>query len=216
MPIMSRKSTTGSSYLLAVTLIFAGALAVWCRAQGQVLNQDQEILVHNLPALTAHSPDPSETLLASLEIVLHDKDVCCGTNSALRDNVLAADPKSLKDIAEKLAGRHLLSDGRPINVTAEYVAPDAINSGRLISTMVNQQAALIEWNFHFYVVYGVVYVWTASGDPASGSMSRTTAIHKLLLWDTRFSDSRRDVVFDRTTDDLSKAQGMLFLQTTPQ
>ena len=213
---MSQRSTPGSSYLLAVTLIFAGGLAVCCRAQGQVLNQDQEILVHGLPSLTAHSQEPSETLLASLETVLHDKDVCCRTNSALRDSVLAADPKSLKDIAENLGGRHLLSDGRPINVTAEYVAPNAINSGRLISTMMNQQAALMEWNSRFYVVHGVVYVWTASGDPSSGSMSKTTAIHRLLLWDTRFSDSRRDVVFDRTTDDLSKVQGMLFLQTTPQ
>ena len=197
-------------------LIFAGGPVFCCRAQGQVLNQDQEILVHNLPALTAHSQDQSETLLVSLETILHDKDVCCGTNSALRASVLSADPKSLKDIAERLGGRHLLSDGRPIKVMAEYVAPEAINSGHLISTMMNQQAPLIEWNFCLYVVHGVVYVWNASGDPTSGSMSKTTAIHKLLLWDTRFSDSRREVVFDRTTDNLSKVQGVLFLQTAPQ
>jgi hypothetical protein len=65
-------------------------------------------------------------------------------------------------------------------------------------------------------VHGVVYVWAESGDPSSGSMAKTTAIHKVLLWDTRFSDSRRDVVLDRTTDDLSKLQGMVFLQTREQ
>lgn len=213
---MSHRPTPRSSFLLAATFILAAALAVCCHAQGQVLNQDQEVFVHNLPSLTAHSQDPSDILLASLETVFHDHDVCCGKNSALGDSALAADAKSLKDVAEKLEGRHHLSDGRPIKVVAEYVAPDAINSGRLISTMMNQQPVLMEWNSRLYVVHGVVYLWTASGDPTSGSFSRMTVIHKLLLTDTRFSDSRREVIFDRTTDDLSKVQGMLFLQAALQ
>jgi len=41
-------------------------------------------------------------------------------------------------------------------------------------------------------------------------------IHKFLLWDTRFSDSRRTVVFDRETEDPGKVQGLLFLQLEPQ
>lgn len=81
--------------------------------------------------------------------------------------------------------------------------------------MTNQQAALLQWNSRFYVVHGIVYLWIVSGDPTSGT-STTTVIHKMLLWDTRFSDSRREVVFDRTTDELSKVQGMLFLQAAPQ
>lgn len=213
---MPYRSTPRSSFLLAATFILAGGLAVCGHAQGQVLNQDQEIFVHNLPSLTAHSQDPSDILLASLETAFHDQDVCCGKNSALQDSALAADPKSLKDIAEKLEGRHLLSDGRPIKVTAEYVESDAISGGPLIAMVLNEHAALIQWNSHLYVLHGIVYRWTESGDPTSGSMTRMTVIHKLLLWDVRFSDSRRDVVFDRTTDDLSKMRGLLFLQTTPQ
>lgn len=213
---MVYKSTPGSSFLLAAAFIFAGGLAVSWRAQGQVLNQDTEIVVHDLPSLTAHSQDPSDILLASLETVFHDQDVCCGKNSALRDSALAADAESLKDIPEKLKGRHLLSDGRPIKVTAEYVASDAISGGPLISMVLSDHAALIQWNSHLYVLHGVVYRWTESGDPTTGSMSRMTVIHKLLLWDARFSDSRRDVVFDRATDDLSKMRGLLFLQTAPQ
>jgi len=208
---MSHRSTPGSSFLLAVAFIFA----VSSHAQGQVFNQDQAIFVRNLPSLTARSQDPSDILLASLETVFHDQDVCCGRNSALGDSALAADAKSLKDIAEKLDGRHLLSDGRPITVTAKDVAADAINGGRLIAMVMNEHAALIEWNSHIYVLHGVVYRWMESGDSTSGT-SGTTVIHKLLLWDTRFSDSRREVVFDRTTDDLSKVQGMLFLQAAPQ
>ncbi len=213
---MSRRLTRRWSFLLATTFIFAGGLAVCWHAQGQVLNQDQEIFVRDLPSLTAHSQDPSDILLASLETVFHDRDVCCGKNSALRDNVLAADAKSLQNIAEKLEGRHLLNDGRPIKVTAEYVTSDAINAGHLITMMLNQQAALMEWNSRLYVVRGVVYRWMESGDPTNGSRAKITVIHKLLLWDTRFSDSRRKVIFDRTTDDLNKVQGLLFLQAALQ
>jgi hypothetical protein len=41
-------------------------------------------------------------------------------------------------------------------------------------------------------------------------------IHKLLLLDTRYSGSRREVPFNRETDDWSKVQGMLRLAVTPQ
>lgn len=210
---MSRRPMLRSTFLVATTFIFAGGLAVCRHAQGQVVNQDQEIFVHDLPSVTAHSQDPSDILVASLETVFHDQDVCCRKNSALRDSAQAADAGSMNDVAGKLEGRHLLSDGRPIKVTAKYVAADAINGGLLIAMVMNEHAALIEWNSHLYVLHGVVYRWMESGDPSD---SKTTVIRKLLLWDTRFSDSRRDVVFDRTTDDLSKVQGLLFLQSEPQ
>jgi len=147
-----------------------------------------------------------------LEIVFNDKEVCCGKNSALEDSVQSSDPKSLKDIASKLQGRHLLSDGRPIMVTAEYLPLDAVNSGHLISMIVNQHAPLMEWNSHLYVVYGATYVETV--DYPTGS--HMNAIHKFLLQDARFSDSRRAVSFDRVTDDAGKVQGVLFLQVVQQ
>jgi len=39
-----------------------------------------------------------------------------------------------------------------------------------------------------------------------------TVIRKFLLWDTRYSDSRREVIFDRETEELNKVGGLLFLQ----
>jgi hypothetical protein len=184
-------------------------------AHGQVLNQDQEIEVHNLPALMARSPHSPDVLLTSLDTVFHDKDICCGGDSALGDSAQAADPKSLKDVASKLDGRHLLGDGRPIKVRTEYLTADQINSSVLIAAILNQHALLMEWNAHVYVVHGVVYRWVAVGGGPDSGVSAGTVIHKILLWDTRYSDSRREVVFDRATEDLSKVQGMLFLQVTP-
>ncbi len=184
-------------------------------AYGQNLRQDQELEVHHLPTLMARSQDALDVLLTSLDTVIHDRTVCCGKNSALEDSALAADPKSLKDVASKLEGRHLLSDGRPIVVTTEYLPAAQASSGHLITMILNQHAALMEWNSRLYVVHGVGYVWEGYSTPDAGG-GTIAVMRRLLLWDTRFSDSQREVVFSPFTDDVSKVQGFLFVEVKPQ
>lgn len=181
-------------------------LAVSCIAQAQILYQDQEVQVHDLPSLTATTHDPSDVLLASADTIMHDKELCCGKDSALTDSVAAADPKSLKDIAGKLDGRHLLGDGRPIQIKAEYLTPDQIYAGRLLTKILDQHAALMMWNSHLYVVYGVVFIWQTDSQGGVYAL-----IHKLLLWDTRYSDARRKLVFTRGEDEMGKIEGLLFV-----
>ncbi len=123
---------------------------------------------------------------------------------------MAADPKSLKDVAAKIEGRHLLSDGRPIRVATEYLAGDQASGGHLIKMILDQHPALMEWNSHLYVVYGAGYYWVSTD---SGSYAQ---LHKLLLWDTRYSDSRRDLSFTLGVDDAAHIDGFLFVQATPQ
>jgi hypothetical protein len=164
----------------------------------------------------ARTHDRLDVLLTSLDTVFNDKAICCGKDSALEDNAAAADPKSLPDVAAKLNGRHLLSDGRPILVRADYRSRDAVNSGDLISSIMNQHAVLLQWNSRVYVVHGVVYRWYASGGDPEGGMMQGTLIRKLLLWDTRYAGDHRNVVFDRDTDGWSNVQGVLFLQVSPQ
>jgi hypothetical protein len=200
---------------LLLLLLADSFLASGDRLRGQILNQDTTLEVSGLPTLTAHTPHSADALLASLDTVFHDHDICCGKDSALEDSAAAAEPKSLKDVASKLEGRHLLGDGRPIKVTAEYLTPDHVSAGHLIAMMTQQHAPLMEWNSHVYVVYGIVYLWTAAGNPESGA-TEESVIHKFLLWDTRYSDSRREVVFDRTTEDANKVQGLLFLEAKLQ
>ncbi len=195
--------------LMACCLVLAGV------AHGQLLYQDQVLEVRDLPSIVARSPHSADVMLTSLDTVFHDSEVCCGKDSALEDSAGAADPKSLRDVASKLQGRHLLGDGRPIVVTATYITPDAVNSGMLITWFQNHRAALMQWNSHIYVVHGIVYQWTASGTPEGGEQTGTV-IHKFLLWDTRYSDSRREVVFNREIDDLGKVDGFLFVDVKPQ
>jgi len=179
---------------------------------GQDYYLPKEVRIADLPSITAKSKDASDVLTAAVEIIFRDKEICCGKNSALGDTVQAADPRSLKDMSAKLQGRHLLSDGRPIMITADYVPAAAVNSGALIAALTEKRAPLLLWNSHLYVVYGVSYVETV--DSQSGGI--VEAIRTLLLLDTRFSDARRQVSFNRETDDWGKVQGMLMLKAAPQ
>ncbi|HYM77388.1 MAG TPA: hypothetical protein VE377_15545 [Candidatus Dormibacteraeota bacterium] len=206
---MTNRSRHAVVLILAVV---ASSLAASSFAQAQMFYQDQEIQVHDLTALVARSHDPSDVLIASLDTVFHDQEICCGRDSALEDSAQAADPKSLKDVADKLRGRHLLSDGRPINVATEFLTPEAVSAGHVVSMIANQHAALMLWKSRLYIVYGVVFVWYA--DRSTGETA--VIIRRFLLWDTRFSDSRRDVVFDRESEDPGKVQGLLFLQVEPR
>lgn len=186
-------------------------LALGGLASGQILYQDNEIQVRDLPSSTARSPHASDVLLTSLDTIVHDHDICCGKDSALVDSAEASDPHSLKDVAGKLDGRHLLGDGRPIKVKAWYVDIDAMNAGEIVAAITNQHAPLMEWDSHVYVVRGVIFFWAPYGGGDQG-YTPVTVIRKFLLLDTRYSDSRRNVVLDREANDLKKVSGMLFLQ----
>jgi len=191
---------------LALLVVF---LAFSCLAQNQILYPEQEVHIPGLPSLMAVSQDSQYVLLTSLDTILHDKEICCGKDSALHDTVTGADPKSLKDVAARLEGRHLLSDGRPFSVKTEYVAGKETSGGHLITMLREEHAGLMEWNSHLYVVQGATYFWVADND--GGTYAQ---LHKLLLWDTRYSDARRLVTFTIGIDDPSKIDGLLFVEAS--
>jgi len=162
----------------------------------------------------ARTHDLSDVLLTSLDIVFHDRTICCGRDSALEDRALAADPLSLKEVAAKVQGRQLLSDGRPIQVIADFMQAGFAGediSARIVGALRNKHPLLIVWNSHLYVIYGAVFDEVSVSDTYGQDM-----IHKLLLLDTRYSDSRREVTFNRDVDDWGKVQGMLLLTVAPQ
>jgi len=212
---MTKPHSYQSAFLLLTKWVVLG-IGLAHFAYGQVFNTDLEIKVSGLPALMAWSHDATDVLPTALDTIFHDRSVCCARDSALEDSVAASDPQSLKDVASKLQGRHLLGDGRPVQVMAEFWPPDAINSGKTLSALTDKHALLMAWDSHLYVVYGAVYQWVWVGGDTEGGASAMTVIHKFLLFDTRYSDSRREVVFTRGVDDADKVQGLLFLQFKPQ
>jgi hypothetical protein len=199
-----------------VLLASAGVviIAISSLVTAQVFNKELEVRVHGLPKLVARSDDPTQVLVTSLHTILRNPQICCTQDSALGDVANAADSNSLKDLERKLAGRHVLSDGRAVSVTTEYLTPEQMNAGHLIQMVKDQHAALLQWNSHVYVVAGLVYVWIPSG--TAEGISATSAVRKFLLVDTRYSDERRIVEFNRDTDDLTKIEGLLFIQAKLQ
>jgi hypothetical protein len=194
--------------LLASCLAFGQEPGGW-----YVFRPNQEVRVPQLPPLKARSDDLSDVLLTSLDIVFHDPSVCCGKDSALEDRAAAANPLSLREIASKVQGRWLLSDGRPIQITADYLPGGSTvdSSYWIVSNLRQSHSLLIVWGSHLYVLYGAVFDETAYSDGSSVNI-----IHKLLLLDTRFSGARREVTFNRDTDDWAKVQGILALKVAPQ
>jgi hypothetical protein len=203
---------------LFLCFIFCLTLTSTTEAQegsNTVFLPNQEVVVAGLPPLVAPSTDRSAGLAAALEIVLHNKAVCCGKDSALEDVALYATltgSASLKELSAKLQGRHLLSDGRPIQVSAEYVPQSSVSAGLIVGSLRDQHAILIEWKSNVYVLYGTIF----DGTRDTGSGVEVYAIHKLLLLDPRFSDRRRVTEFDRDTDDWEKVGGFSIVKVVPQ
>lgn len=204
---MTRPRSFRTALLAVISCVAAFCAAVECDGQVQTYSSIQEVRVNGLPTIVAQSHELSDVLASSLDTIINDKSVCCGKDSALESSLEKADPSSLKDVAAKLQGRQLLSDGRPIQVTAEAIEPGAINGSLLITTLREKHALLLLWNSHLYVCYGVTYLrdYDASG------ITELDTIHKLQLLDTRYSDSRRETAFNRGVDDESKVQGMLWV-----
>ena len=170
-----------------------------------------ELHVPNLPALTARTRDRSDVLLTSLDIIFHNHEICCGRDSALEDSAQQADPRSIKDIAAKLQGRHLLGDGRPIMVNVTDMTSSGTNPAPIVDALTNRHALLLMWKSRLYVLVGALY-----DEGYDQYSSRIDTVNRLYLLDTRYSDSRRDVTFSRTKDDWNDVQGLLLLSFSTQ
>lgn len=177
---------------------------------GRESHPNQQVRLENVPSLTADSTNSAVVLATALEMIFQDKAVCCGRNSALEDQ-LPSEPKSLKEVSAKLQGRHVLSDGRPIMVTAEFFPASSVGPNLIVVALQDQRPFLILWKSNFYVLYGAVYNETVFSDG-----SRLYAIKKLMLLDPRYSDYRREATFNRETDDWSTVEGLLMLGSKQQ
>ncbi len=193
-----------ASLLLVVTATISASAQT---GQGFAFHPNQEVRVSGLASPAAASSSLPAVLATAIEIILHDRAVCCGKGAALEDLVLSA-PLSLQELGNKLQGAHVMGDGRSVVVNAEYVSQRALTPDLLIGTLLDQHAPLIDWKSHFYVLYGAVFDETLYPDG-----SRQCAIKRLLLRDPRFSDARAEVEFNREKDDFGAVHGLLILST---
>jgi hypothetical protein len=203
--------------LSALTLLFITIVSCCLDANSQenglgpyVFLPNQEVRVVALPSAVAASPSEADVLTANVATAMLERDVCCGRNSALEDRIPSAKGLSLRELGEKLRGKAYLDDGSPILVADQYWSGASIRADDIISSLMAQHPLLMNWNDQPYVLYGAVfdeYRYYESG-------YRVHVIRTLLLVDTRFSDRRRYVSFNRQTDDWGKVTGVLALSNT--
>ena len=162
-------------------------------------------------------------LAASVAAAVMDPDVCCGRNSALEDPItVASSPTggeiSLRAVGQRLRGKHYLDSGAPVFVADQYwpaapIEQNSVKAGDIIASLLAQRPLLMNWDGHLYVVYGALYDVCAAGSLDYPGYN-FPAIRTFLLVDTRFSDRRRYVSFNRQTDDWGKVTGFLALAIT--
>ena len=210
--VMFRKTILSPmiKHLLSASILLISCAAAFAQTEGQpppltLLNR--EVRVSALPAVVADSRSQSDVMSASVAIAVIDPAICCGRHSACEDQMGSS--RSLKELGEKLRGKHSLDSGSSVTIVDQYWPGSSINADVLVNTLVAQRPIIIDWNGHIYVVSGVVFNEYKYSDG-----SNVHAIRKLQLVDPRYSDSRRNLVFDRETDDWTKVSGLLALAIT--
>jgi len=205
------RSRSTPFYCKVAFLLFASTMALSQDVPNQtvVTRPNQQLHVNGIEFVQARSKNGPDVLAAALTAIFHNKELCCGRDSVLADRLPQSDPVSLQEVAAKLQGRQMLSDGRAIQITAEFFDSASINSGKVVHAIAGNHAPLMLWNRHLYIVSGVIY-----DDAVYSDGSEIYVIRKFLLLDPRYSDSRRDGIFDRNTEDLNKVQGFLFLDAS--
>jgi len=174
----------------------------------QTYSSPMEAKVSGLQLHAAKSRDGA--LATALEIMFRHREVCCGKDSSLVDVVARANPANLQDVATKLQGRHILGDGRPIQITATYYPSTPTNGtpsagSRVLSTLVSDHPLLMLWKGNLYVVHGANYTEQTFSDPAGGTSLNDT-IDTLLLYDPATGE---ETTFNRVSDNWNDVQGVL-------
>src|SRR5208337_351302 len=100
-----------------------------------VFHPNQEVRVASLPSVVAASTSDSAVLAASVATAVMERDVCCDRNSALGDRVDSGGKLSLKELGEKLRGKHYLDSGSLIVVTDQYWPGASATPETIISSL---------------------------------------------------------------------------------
>jgi hypothetical protein len=180
-------------------------MAAYSQDGGPVYTPYQQIKAP-VGSTVAASDSKSDLLIASVESVFADKDLCCGRGSALEDAIVSADSGSLRRVGEKLRGRYYLSDGSAITIFDNYWTGSSVRAEDIIASLQSHHALIIDWDGRLYVLFGAIFDLNKY---PSGVEERV--IRSFMLVDTRYSDAKRYVTFDRQKNDFGKVNALLEL-----
>lgn len=197
------------SLLIVVSLSFSLAHAQEQSYPSVVVHPNQEVTVKNLHLQLARSPGETAALAGALETILDFPQLCCGRNSSIPALPTSGRSNSLQEIATKLNGKHVLSDGRPVFVAAHYFSASAITSHQIVAFLMENQTLLVQWDSHFFVLRGAVF-----DDKVYSDGNRDIILRKLRLFDPDATAAAHEITFDREKNQWSQVQGFLLIKAT--
>lgn len=170
------------------------------------VHPNQEVKVTGLPQMAATSASGDDVLAATVATVLMDPAVCCGADSALRDRVATSARMPLKQLGERVRGKHVLSDGTAITIEDRFWSGSVVRAEDIIAALLSNRPLLMDWKGHLYVLYGVTFDLNKH---QSGPEERV--VRRFLLVDSTKTGSAREIVWDRQKESLKDVDGVLEL-----
>ena len=200
-----------------VILLIVLAVSISTTAVCQAPNTSETIstipnqrVTADVPTYISTSADPLETLEATVATVLRDPTICCGKGSSLYARLLPMDARSLPRVAERLRGKHSFPYGSAFTIEDRYWPRESVHAEDILASLMQKRPLLMDWDGHIYALYGTVFDLNKH---SSGVEERI--VRSFLLLDTRYSDGRRFVRFDREKDSWQKVRGFLEFKVTP-
>ena len=163
----------------------------------------------DVASYVATPDDPLDALQTTVATVLRDPTICCGKGSSLYARLSAADAASLPRVGERLRGKHSFPYGSAFTIEDHYWPRESVRAEDIIASLMQKRPLLMDWDGHIYALYGAVFDLNKH---SSGIEERV--VRSFLLLDTRYSDGRRFVKFDRQKDSWQKVRGFLEFKIT--
>lgn len=199
-----------SARVIFIVLLLIAAASAQDYSDGYYVIPNQQVLVP-VTARTVPSKDASAPLQAALATIFQNPELCCGPNSSLENAAATSATVSTGELAAKLEGRHVLSDGRTFVVKADLIQPATMNVTQVVAPLKENRTVLMQWNSRWYLLIGADFEeWVYD------SGRRDYSIHKLRLLDFSNPSAPKEAVFDRQKDDWAKVQGLMLLSAAPQ
>jgi hypothetical protein len=206
----SKVLTVKTSALFSLLFVACISTAAICQDSTETISTipNQQVTV-DVPTYIATTADPLDLLQTTVATVLRDPTICCGKGSALYARLSPMDAGSLPRVAERLRGKHAMSDGSAIVMEDRYWPRESVHAEDIIKSLMEKRAFLMDWDGHIYALYGAVFDLNKR---SSGYEERV--VRSFLLLDTRYSDGRRFLKFDRQKDSWQKVRGFLEFKVT--
>jgi len=166
------------------------------------------------PAATAAEKCENWAWAAGVEAILRSQNVTLDQHYWVQKSdggeICLETLTPLAQIARVITGEYVLDDASKVRLEARYTPGAPANLDSIILGLRGGRPALLVWNGHAYVIYGVVY-----DEYVAPTGHRLFDIREIKLVDPFYDDDRRLISFVRDRDNPASIGGTLEISAIP-